>query len=169
VDDRIARPLISVFRRLPRFARMGLITAGSTPYHVGALCIVRRIEDDHVLLVRHSYRARWGLPGGLAKRGERAEHAAVREVREEVGIAVRLLGDPAVIIEPRDRRVDVVFPAQPVHAHDAVSARSTSPEIVEAAWFPARDLPPLQSETAAAFIALDRRYPDGPCRDGAAS
>lgn len=44
--------------------------------------------DEHgkVLLVRHSYgRAIWALPGGGTNRGERPEHAAAREIAEELG------------------------------------------------------------------------------------
>jgi 8-oxo-dGTP pyrophosphatase MutT (NUDIX family) len=47
---------------------------------------------DRVLLVRHTYgdRRRWELPGGWVRPGEPADEAALREVAEELGIAVRL-------------------------------------------------------------------------------
>ncbi len=40
-----------------------------------------------VLLVRNSYVPYYSLPGGYVRRGETARDAAVRELREEVGVA----------------------------------------------------------------------------------
>jgi ADP-ribose pyrophosphatase YjhB (NUDIX family) len=55
------------------------------------LCVSR----GHLLLVRHedpsTGAAYWVLPGGGRERGERLAETAVREVREETGIAVRIL------------------------------------------------------------------------------
>lgn len=42
-----------------------------------------------ILLVKSSYRKGWSIPGGLAKKGEAWEKAAVRETFEEVGIQLR--------------------------------------------------------------------------------
>ncbi len=42
--------------------------------------------DGRLLVIRNSYRGRLTLPGGGIDGGERAEAAAVRELREEVGI-----------------------------------------------------------------------------------
>jgi len=54
------------------------------------------IENDTALLVRHTYRDGWFLPGGGVKRHETLEHAARREAAEEVGAfevgTLRLLG-----------------------------------------------------------------------------
>ena len=41
-----------------------------------------------LLVVRHSYRRGFALPGGLLRQGEDPRLAACREVREEVGIAI---------------------------------------------------------------------------------
>ncbi len=45
-------------------------------------------HGGEVLVVRHSYRYGYCLPGGTLKRNEEASEAARREVLEEVGIAI---------------------------------------------------------------------------------
>jgi 8-oxo-dGTP pyrophosphatase MutT (NUDIX family) len=55
---------------------------------LGAAVAVR--WNETILVVRHSYRPGWSLPGGRVKRGETAERAAQRELEEEVGLHARL-------------------------------------------------------------------------------
>jgi len=63
---------------------------------LGGAFVAIRAPDD-VLVVRHSYRPRLDFVGGGIERGESARDAAVREVREEIGVtppkaALRELG-----------------------------------------------------------------------------
>src|SRR5271165_629031 len=44
-------------------------------------------NDGEVLLVRNSYVPYYSLPGGYVRKDETAREAAVRELREEVGIS----------------------------------------------------------------------------------
>jgi len=71
------------------FRRIGLvakITAQAllAPVAYAACALIER--DGKVLLVRHSYVPGWLLPGGGVGRGEAAEHAVIREMREEIGL-----------------------------------------------------------------------------------
>ena len=156
----IHRSLLVVFGRLPRRVRRVIVRTVTPSFTVGAICVIQR-EDGRIVLIKQRYRSRWGLPGGLAGRGEHPEQAVVREVREEIGLDIELLGEPAVVVEPGVRRVDVVFEARPRLSGEAVSdldvLTPVSPEIVSVDWFPLGALPELQEETTAALEVLARR------------
>lgn len=128
-------------------------------FTVGALCLIEH-EDGRILLVRHSYRPGWGLPGGIVKRREQVDVAAKREVREEVALEVELIGRPYVVVEPIQQRVDVIFSARTLVGHDTEDFARVSPEIREARWMPLDEIfqlhvnDELQSE---AISALESR------------
>jgi 8-oxo-dGTP pyrophosphatase MutT (NUDIX family) len=73
-----------VIARALRLARVTLRVLWS-PTDMGAVGLVIG-ADGRVLLVRHSYRAGWSLPGGAVDRGEPPAMAVLRELGEEVGL-----------------------------------------------------------------------------------
>lgn len=150
VKGRLYRWALLVYRRLPTSLRRIVVRRVAPSFTVGAMCVIER-DDGRVLLIRHLYRRRWGVPGGLLERHETPEDAARREVREEVGLDVELVGVPAVTVDPRPRRVDVIFRARPVRDADADRASASSVEVLEARWFAPTELPELQFETAQAM------------------
>ncbi len=71
------------------------MTRGRAQQEVSAGGVVYRMDGGEplYLLIRDSY-DNWGFPKGHLESGERAEGAAVREVREETGLAdVTVRGD----------------------------------------------------------------------------
>jgi ADP-ribose pyrophosphatase YjhB (NUDIX family) len=58
------------------------------------------LDGERVLLARRGRppgQGKWSIPGGLVHLGERIEEALVREIEEESGLRVRLLGLCGVI------------------------------------------------------------------------
>src|SRR4051794_31793519 len=155
MPDRAHQLLLRIYGALPTFARRWAVRLLAPSYTVGAICHIERADGD-VLLVRQAYRSRWGIPGGLLQRGEAPAAAAVREVFEEVGLRIELIGEPAVVVDADPQRIDLVFRARPLIEADADQARPSSPEIAEVRWFRADALPELQTETGQALVALAR-------------
>ena len=74
-------PLVPPPREFPDAPRVG----------VGAIVL----DGDSVLLVqrgRPPSQGKWSVPGGLLDLGERLEDAVVREVEEECGLRIQVLG-----------------------------------------------------------------------------
>lgn len=147
--------LLRIWRRVPRPIRRRVVRAVSPSYTVGAICLIER-PDGAVLLVRQEYRNHWGIPGGLLRKGEDPSDAARREVFEEIGMAIELVGEPAVVVDAEPQRIDIVFRARPVALSELDHVRPHSPEIREVRWFMPDALPELQVETASALVALAR-------------
>jgi ADP-ribose pyrophosphatase YjhB (NUDIX family) len=94
---------------------------------------------SEILLVRHSYMAGWGLPGGgYRPRRETPEQAARREMHQELGIH---LGEVTVLGEfdsNRDHKRDTITS---LRAEIPRSGEASSAEIREVRWFELADLP----------------------------
>jgi 8-oxo-dGTP diphosphatase len=163
---RLHAAALRLFGRLPRPVRRQVVRTISPKFTVGAICVIER-GDGAILLVRQSYRRHWGFPGGLLQRKEAPEVGVRREVLEEVGLDVELIGEPAVVVHALHRRVDVIYRASIVGGAagqaNAVGPREQgdvfdtgSVEIIEARWFPPNELPDLQAEASGALVALAR-------------
>lgn len=152
---RLHRLLLRVWSWLPPRVRRITVRTVSPSFTAGAICVIER-PDGKILLVRQAYRERWGLPGGLLKKGEEAADGARRETLEEVALVVDLVGEPAVVVDARRQRIDLIFRAKPARLSDVPKTRPSSPEILTCEWFAQDALPELQFETANALVALAR-------------
>jgi 8-oxo-dGTP diphosphatase len=151
----VQRLLLRLWRRVPRPVRRWIVRLIAPSFTVGANCLIER-DDGSVLLVRVVYRDGWGLPGGLINRREEIDDCARREVREEIGLAIDLVGEPAVVVDARPQRIDVVYRARPADGADPDAVEARSPEVSHVRWFAADALPELQPETVSALVALAR-------------
>jgi 8-oxo-dGTP pyrophosphatase MutT (NUDIX family) len=151
----VIRAVLRLFGKLPRRYRLLIVRTIKPNFVVGTIPFVFD-EAGRVLLVRHSYREHWATPGGYINRREEAAQGAVREVLEEVALDIRLLGEPIAVLDPYERRVDLVFRAEPVRPEKVDSVKAESAELLDARWFAVDDLPKLQLETQTAWDALHR-------------
>jgi ADP-ribose pyrophosphatase YjhB (NUDIX family) len=71
--------------------------------------VIIEVGDRIVLIRRKNDPPGWAIPGGFVDVGERAEEAAVREAREETGLAVTLTALLGVYSDPsRDPRMHTI-------------------------------------------------------------
>lgn len=105
-------------------------------------------DRGELLLERRSDNGRWGMPGGTLEIGENLAGAVVREVREETGIDVEVVGlvgtysNPGHVIEFSDGEVrqefSLCFRARPTGGN-----LSASSESFEVRWVPRVELESL--------------------------
>jgi 8-oxo-dGTP diphosphatase len=141
------RAAMRVFRRLPRPVRRVIIRSFTPSYTVGAVLALQR-SDGAVLLVQQRHSPGWALPGGLLRRGETPSKGLLREVEEEVGLALDPadLAVPCAVLAPRVRRVDVVYLSTD---GDSVRPRrgADRDEVTGVGWFALDALPEVSDAT----------------------
>ncbi|MFD9244731.1 NUDIX domain-containing protein [Streptomyces sp. NPDC059556] len=109
-------------------------------------------DADEVLLERRSDNGRWGMPGGVQEIGENIAGTVVREVLEETGIQVEVVGlvgiftDPGHVIAFADGEVrqefSLCFRARPVGGEIKVSSESFAVRWVPRSELDALDVSP---------------------------
>ncbi len=96
------------------------------------------MKGDQVLLIKHTYKEGWHLPGGGFKRGETVEQAARREAYEETGAEVKSLELVGIFtnMDDKDSAHNILFASNDFE----VTGRPDA-EIAEARFFSLDDLP----------------------------
>ena len=119
--------------------------------HFCASAFIINPKDKKILLVKHSDYDKWLQPGGHIEEDETPEEAAVREVYEETGIKIKLLGERFPreddLIRPlgvqcnrkKDgtRFIDIIYAAIPNRENPKIKLNDESTEI---GWFGRNEL-----------------------------
>ena len=110
----------------------------------GRFVVVRNVDGDHTW---------WSLPGGGLELGETLGEAAVREVREETGLEVRLIG----VLHFAERKaaegysVGVTFRAEVVGGREYTGNDPTG-IVREARWVTLGEALPLLGDSRLRFV-----------------
>jgi 8-oxo-dGTP diphosphatase len=111
-----------------------------------ALVVARRNGNEH-LLVFNRYRQYWELAGGLIDAGETPRECAVRELREESGLAcdpssLRLVGVAKFLLQPSrfHSEAHVEYGALYATDIDQPLAFVANEEIAKACWWDGREV-----------------------------
>jgi len=121
--------------------------------HFCASAFVVNPVDRKILLVHHGIFDRWVQPGGHIENNETPEETAIREVYEETGIRIKLLGDrfpreddfirPLGIQRNRgktgDLHIDITYAAIPLSLDEV----DEDDEIDKFGWFSREELDDL--------------------------
>lgn len=119
--------------------------------HFCASAFIINPKNKKILLVKHSDYDKWLQPGGHIEEDETPEEAAVREVYEETGIKITLLGERFPreddLIRPlgiqcnrkKDgtRFIDIIYAAIPNNPDEKIKLNDESTEI---GWFTRNEL-----------------------------
>ncbi len=107
-------------------------------------CDMILVEGGKVLLVkrgREPFKGEWAIPGGRIEDGETAEQCAKREMKEETGLDVELIGLTGIYSDPsRDPR-GIIAAAWLVKRTGGTLRGGDDAD--EARWFPLDRLPKL--------------------------
>lgn len=100
--------------------------------------VLLRDTHDRLLLVDPAYKAYWDLPGGMAEDNENPRASAARELREELGVHVRI-GELLVVDwigphGPWDDQLVLVFDGGRVDTPFADTIRPYDAELTDTAW-----------------------------------
>lgn len=104
---------------------------------VGVRALV--VQNDQILLVKHTYQPQWYTVGGAVEKGETPLQAITRELKEEVGAILnsppKLLSVYYSRLEKRDDYI-IFYLVNPDQIEEV-----NSPEILEKKWFSFNQLP----------------------------
>ena len=106
-------------------------------------CVIYDEALGIVLIERKNEPHGLALPGGFIDTGETAEHAAIREMKEETGLDVKLIGILGVYSDPnRDPRSHTLTITYVAKAQD-VTALQAGDDASNAKFYALEDIPKL--------------------------
>lgn len=112
--------------------------------------VVWRLRNGRLellLIKQFKHKDLWGIPKGHMDKGESLSECALREVKEETGVTVRLderLPDCATYFKNEDKTV-VSYLAQPIDPTVEPNHDNPDSEVADARWIPVNKLPKIHA------------------------
>lgn len=144
------------------FAPQHCAHCGRTQYHNSRPCAgALVVRDGRVLLVKRAvepFKDCWDIPGGFLEAGEHPREGMLREVREETGLDVSVLGLLGVYIDRYDNNGDEIFTLNHYYVVEPVGGELRAADDVDAfAWFALDALPDAIAFEHARVVLRDLR------------
>ncbi len=138
------------------------MSQSGNPVPAASIAVFR---DGKVLLARRARPRLWSLPGGRIEPGETAEQAALRELREEVGVEAEIVapaGEREAVWHDSNSTVVARFRIRAFAARWRAGEPKTGPEAIEVRWVDPDKVGELEtSEGLAEIVAAARRLVSG--------
>lgn len=135
------------FLRLPKDAQLFFMRIFQDEFLVGVTGIIFD-KDDKILLVKHTYRGTWSLPGGYIKGKEHPKEGVEREIEEETGLIVSADERLKIRTDRESARLDITYMGESMGG-----VFKPSSEVSEARFFAFNKIPLLPKDQV---IFIDR-------------
>lgn len=121
------------------------------PRRYGVKCMIE--NDGKVILIRNSYgKHGWTFPGGAVNRKETPVNAAIREVKEEVGINIKDIKKLGEYESTKEYKRDKVYC---YHAKvNSLGFKINPDEVSTAEWFAISKIPEFRSSAVNKILGM---------------
>ena len=127
--------------KLKRFISNPLLKLIKLKFVLVGVPVIIQNNDGKILLEKRAnylptYPGYWGLPGGLMNKGEHSQQTAEREIKEELGVKIRIIKKSKNIYEPLPTKecptqyINIVY-----HAKISQGIPKPKNETSEISWF----------------------------------
>jgi ADP-ribose pyrophosphatase YjhB (NUDIX family) len=154
----VKHTMAKVWRKLnmPKGLQLRIMRATNDEFLVGVTGIIINKKAE-VLVIKHTYRQTpWSLPGGYLKKGEHPRGGLAREIKEEIGLDVKVTKIIRTVTDSGSARLDIAC-----YGHLAGGKFIPSAEASHYGFFHPDALPPIgqkQRTLVKQVLTAEKKY-----------